>query len=201
MGRGSRDWSRQSQPADQATLPSSEQLIIKPPSEEGEVVDNEEGTPVSPVGTSDISLVSRSEQLLASEACVGLNEIDNKEASVVSQEIASEGEISDEVVNGGLPDRESSPAAISELNQLVTVKPTLPSLSGLPQVPKSDAFKESRTDLTVSSSSQRGSSRSQQRPRRRRQLTLLEKVCVALIVLWVGWWWVHVQYRVYSYYT
>lgn len=179
MERG-KTWSRHPQPIDQLEVPASEQLSTKPWLKEETRFESEDVTSDKPEPISDVSEFS-SEQVPVCDAGVGLNGTTCKLQPLLREELASEGEISDDDDDHNRerapPCGDSCPAAVPDVKQLEMVTPDMPSLSALSQAAESDAVRGNQAGIATALSGQRRSIRSQLRPRAKKRLTLLEKVC------------------------
>lgn len=177
MGRG-KTWSRHPQPVDQLELPASEQLNTKPWLKEETRFESEAETSDRPEPISHVSVFS-SEQVPVCDPGVGLNGTTCKLQPLLHEELASEGEISDDDDDNrerAPPGGDSCPAAVPDAKQLAMVTPHMPSLS-LSEAAESDVVRGNQAGIATALSSQRESIRSLQRPRAKKRLTLLEKVC------------------------
>ena len=170
MGRG-KTWSRHPQPVDQLGLPASEQLSTKPWLKEETRFEDEDVTSDRPEPISDVSMFN-SEHVPVSDAGGGLNGTTCKLQPLMHEELASEGEISDDDDNRerAPPCGDSCPGAV----EMVTTD--VPSLSALSQAAEPDSVRGNQAGIATALRSQRGSRGSLQRPRAKKRLTLLEKV-------------------------
>ena len=176
--RGARLGHAHPQPIDQLEVPASEQLSTKPWLKEETRFESEDVTSDKPEPISDVSEFS-SEQVPVCDAGVGLNGTTCKLQPLLREELASEGEISDDDDDHNRerapPCGDSCPAAVPDAKQLEMVTPDMPSLSALSQAAESDAVRGNQAGIATALSGQRRSIRSQLRPRAKKRPNFARK--------------------------